>query len=349
MTEPVTIVGNQSLVKGISLNEEQGIGALTLGSYLKEVVSLYGPREAAVMWQDDSVERWTYNDLWEKSVEVAKALLACGVGKGTRVGILMTNRLEFLSSLFGTALAGGVATAMSTFSTPAELKVLLQNSGCSLLLLEQNILKKDFSAIIRELDPEIAAAAPGKLQSPMFPFLRYIATVDNEQCAGAIEGWNTFLGRGKEVAMELVDATAASVAPADPGVLLFSSGSTGKPKGILNAHRGTCLQMWRWRKWLQLGDDVRCWSANGFFWSGNFAWAMGGTLSSGGSLVLQSTFQAEEALALMQKEKVTFLVAWPHQWAQLKDARNWQEVDLSSLKYIDMNAPIADHPTVNST
>ena len=42
---------------------------------------------------------------------MARALKACGVGKGERVGLLMTNRLEFVSGLFGTALAGGVAQA----------------------------------------------------------------------------------------------------------------------------------------------------------------------------------------------------------------------------------------------
>ena len=44
---------------------------------------------------------------------------------------------------------------------------------------------------------------------------------------------------------------------------------------------------------------------------------------AGGSLVLQPTFNAEEALDLMQKERVTFPNAWPHQWAQLEAAANW--------------------------
>ena len=337
-----------SILRGIPLNEEEGIGALTLGGYLKEVTERYGPKEAAVIYEGDTVQRWTYDDLWARSMEVAQALLASGVTKGTRVGILMTNRFEFLSSLFGTALSGGVATAMSTFSTPAELEVLLQQSGCSIFQIEQNILKKDFAAVMTELEPAIANAEPGALNSTKFPFLRHLVTVDNEKSAGAIEGWSDFLARGKTISPELVEATAATVTPADPGVLLFSSGSTGKPKGILNAHRGVCLQMWRWKNWLELGDDVRCWSANGFFWSGNFAWAMGGTLSSGGSLLLQRTFNAEEALDLMDKEKATFMVAWPHQWAQLTDAKNWLDVDLSSMKYIDKSSPIAAHPSVNS-
>lgn len=337
-----------SLVRGIPLADEEGIGALTLGDYLREITTRYGPREAAVMRIGDDAERWSYDELWSRSMAVARALLACGVGKGTRVGVLMTNRLEFLSSVFGTALAGGVATTMSTFSTRAELEVLVQKSACSVLLLERNVLKKDFAIMLHELEPEIATATPGQLHSLTFPFLRNIVAVDCEDNDGAIEGWSSFLARGETIAPELVDAAALEVSPADPGVLFFSSGSTGKPKGILSAHRGVCLQLWRWRKWLGLDENVRAWSANGFFWSGNFAIGIGGTLSTGGSLVLQRSFQPEHALELMEAERVSYLFAWPHQWAQLTDAKNWLDVDLSALTYIDAASPVASHPTVNS-
>ena len=77
----------------------------------------------------DGVTRWTYAELWDRAVEVARALRACGVGKDARVGVLMTNRPEWLSAVFGTALAGGVAVALSTFSTAAELDYLLQVLG----------------------------------------------------------------------------------------------------------------------------------------------------------------------------------------------------------------------------
>jgi fatty-acyl-CoA synthase len=348
MAGTVEIAEGLSLVRGIPLSEEDGIGALTLGGYLQELTARFGPREAAVMHSPDGVERWSYHELWSHSVAVARALLACGVGRGTRVGILMTNRLEFLSGVFGTALAGGIATTMSTFSTPAELEILVKNSACSVLLLERNVLKKDFAAMLTGLEPLIATAAPGELLSLKFPFLRHLAMVDSIETIGAIEGWKSFLARGESVAPELVDATAASVSPADPGVLFFSSGSTGRPKGILSAHRGVCLQLWRWRKWLALDEDVRSWSANGFFWSGNFAIGIGGTLSAGGALVLQPTFQAEEALRLMAAERVSYLFAWPHQWAQLMDAKNYLQTDLSALRYLDVNSPITRHPSVNA-
>lgn len=345
----IKIADGLSLVSGIPLAEEIGIGSLTLGGFLREVTARYGSNEAAVMHSETGVERWSYDELWSRSVDVARALLACGIGKGTRVGVLMTNRLEFLSSTFGIALAGGIVTTMSTFSTPAELEVLLQRSCCSVLLLERHVLKKDFGAMLTELEPRTAIEKPGELDSIKFPFLRYVAAIDSEQTVGAVESWNDFLRRGVKIWPEIVDAVAANVSPSDPGVLFFSSGSTGKPKGILSAHRGVCLQLWRWRKWLQLEEGVRSWSANGFFWSGNFGIGLGGTLSAGGTLVLQKTFQPEEALALMQAEKVSYIFAWPHQWAQLTDAKNWLDVDLSALKYIDVDSPVARHPTIKST
>jgi acyl-CoA synthetase (AMP-forming)/AMP-acid ligase II len=349
MTEPLP-----SIVAGPPLADEPGIGALTLGGWLREVTALYGSSEALVLHEAglDGVEvtiRWSYDDLWERANAVARALIACGVGKGTRVGVLMTNRPEFLSAVFGTALAGGVAATLSTFSTQAELDHLLQSSACSVLLLERTVLKKDFVETIGALEPEIATATPGMLASLRFPFLRHIVSIGDgggDGGGGAVEAWDAFLGRGDGVAQALVDATAATVTPADPGVLFFSSGSTAKPKGILSAHRGPTLQLWRWKRFLQAGPDARAWSANGFFWSGNFAMAIGGALSSGGSLILQAIFQPEEALALMEREKATMAFAWPHQYAQLEGAANWADVDLSSLHYV--NVALAKHPTIDT-
>lgn len=349
MTGSVEVVDGLSIVHGIPLSEEQGIGPLTLGGYVREVTSRYGSAEAAVMRIGDNVERWTYDDLWNRSMEVARALMACGVGKGTRVGILTTNRLEFLSGVFGTALAGGVATTISTFFTPAELEAVLKMGACSVLLLERSVLKKDFAQTLVDLEPQIGSAEPGRIASTKFPFLRHLAMVDSEEGLGAIEGWSTFLARGRAVDPALVDAAAASVYPSDPGVLFFSSGSTGKAKGILSAHRGVALQLWRWAQWYAITEPPRTWSANGFFWSGNFAMALGGTLSSGGSLVLQRWFDAEEALTIMEAERATMMLAWPHQWAQLIAAPNYESVDLSPMRYIDATTPCAQHPTIETT
>jgi fatty-acyl-CoA synthase len=335
-----------SIVRGLPLADEPGIGALTLGGFLREVTDRFADREAVVdTAPDGSIRRWSYRVLWDRAHDVAKALIALGLGKGERVGILMTNRAEFLSALFGTALAGGIAAPLSTFSTPNELDHLVGMSACSILLIERHVLKKDFARMLGEIDPAIAQSA---LPSTKFPYLRHLAMVDGTEAFGAIAGWDTFLANGAAIAPAIVAARAGSVASADPGVLFFSSGSTSKPKGILSAHRGVALQMWRMRGQQGLDDGVRTWTANGFFWSGNFAMALGATLAAGGSLILQRVFRPDEALDLMAAEKVTYLFAWPHQWAQLIDAPNWAMVDLSSLVHVDIDSPIAQHPTVDT-
>jgi len=343
-----------SIAKGIPLSEEPGLGALTLPGFLQEVTTRFADREALVMRTSSGVERWTYAMLWERAVEVARALVAVGVGKDSRVGIMMTNRPEWIAAVFGTGLAGGVAVALSTFSTPPELEYLLQVSGISVLLFERTVLKKDFAAILGELEPQIRVAAPGALVSTRFPFLQRLAAVGSAvapggdvESGGAIESWSQFLAHGAATLPALVAARAAAVTPASAGVLFFSSGSTSRPKGILGTHRAVAIQCWRWRRMLGLGDDVRCWSANGFFWSGNFGMAIGATFASGGSLVLQATFAAIEALELMEAERVTLPHAWPHQWAQLEAAPNWSQVDLRSLRYVDGSKAAANHPTVS--
>jgi fatty-acyl-CoA synthase len=327
-----------AVVHGIPLEDEPGLGALTLPGFLAEVRGRYGPREALVMHRPGAEPmRWSYDGLWERSVEIARALIASGLGKGERVGILMTNRPEWLSSFFGIGLAGGTAVGLSTFSTPDELDALITASGISVLLFERSVVGKDFAAILKELEPVIAEAAPGSLASRRFPFLTRIVQLEEGPVSGAIESWAAFLAPGHAVDLALVDARAAMVQPADPGVLFFSSGSTGKPKGILNAHRGVNIQSWRWVRIYDFKPDipVRTWAPNGLFWSGNFSIAVGGTFTAGGTLILQPTFVPEEAVGLMEAERVTLAYCWPHQWAQLEEVPGWDEADLSSLYYFE--------------
>jgi fatty-acyl-CoA synthase len=334
-----------SLVHGPPLSEEPGLGALTLPGFLREVTARFADREALVMYRAGSVVRWRYEQLWQRARQVAQALVAIGVGKDSHVGILMTNRAEWLSATFGAWLAGAMAVPLSTFSTLAELDYLLHSSCVSVLMFEGSVLKKDFVSMLAELEPAVTTAAAGSLQSLKFPYLRYLAVVD-APAAGTIESWPQFLSRGSAVDPALVEARADAVQPTDTAALFFSSGSTARPKGIINAHRGIAIQFWRFARHSSLHEDARAWTPNGFFWSGNCATVLGATLACGGSNILQSTFNPREALELMQSERVNFPMVWPHQARLLEEASNWSDVDLSAMTYIDAANPLAAHPTI---
>ena len=336
---------NLSVLRGPPLAAESGLGALTLPGFLREVTTRFASREALVMHRQGEVVRWSYADLWQRAVQVARSLVSIGVAKDTHVGILMTNRLEWLSATFGAWLAGAIAVPLSTFSTPAELDYLLRVSCVSVLMFEGTVVKKDFVAILYELEPATLSAVPGTLQSIKYPFLHHLAVVD-APASGAIDSWDAFLTRGSTAPAALVEAIVNTVLPTDTAALFFSSGSTARPKGIINSHRGIAIQFWRFARHSSLREDARAWTPNGFFWSGNCATVMGATLACGGADILQPTFNPREALELMQSERVNFPMVWPHQARLLQEAPNWRTVDLSAMTYLDAANPMASHPSI---
>src|SRR5580700_3014131 len=221
---------SRSVVSGPPLRTEPGLGPLTLPGFLREVTTAYAGRPALILRTAGGVTSWTYAQLWDQATAVARALRASGVGRGGRVGVLMTNRPEWLAAVFGTALAGGVAVALSTFSTPPELDHLIRASGIGTLLYERNVAGRDFTAILADLEPATARPAPAGLRSARFPYLRHLAVLGAappgaatppagaSQPAGAAQSWDGFLARGQDEPAELVAATAAAVRPADPAL-----------------------------------------------------------------------------------------------------------------------------------
>jgi acyl-coenzyme A synthetase/AMP-(fatty) acid ligase len=337
-----------AIVSGPELAAEPGLGPLTMPGFLREVCARHRGREAMVFHAADGVRRTSYDQLLIESMRVARALVANGVGKDARVGLLATNRPEWVTGMFGITLTGATCVALSSFATPAELEQQLRLADVSVLLFERSVASRDFAADLLEICPELRACPPGELRNSRLPYLRRVVCLDSVVDAQGIATWPGFLRQADGVDAPLVEAMAAAVAPADHGLVFFSSGSTGKPKGILHSQRAAALQCWRWVRIFAIDPDVRTWSANGFFWSGNFCMGVGATLGVGGSLVLQRGFEPGEALRLMAAEKVTLPLAWPHQWGRLTGDPAYAGTDLSSLRYVGEASPLRQHPTVRA-
>ncbi|MFM5931037.1 MAG: class I adenylate-forming enzyme family protein [Novosphingobium sp.] len=317
-----------SIVYGGPLSDEPLMGALTIGGYLRDVAARHGGSEALVLNSCGMRISWSYDELLSRAMAVAKALIASGEAPGSRIGLLMSNRPEFLSTLFGAALAGCVPVALSTFSTPSELDYLLQASEVSRVIYEGTVAGKDFATILRH--------APDASRWP--------ALVEAVALGPEFDG---FLHRGADIDVGAVLARADAVSPDDPGGIFFSSGTTSLPKGIVHSHKAFAIQWWRWPRVFAMREPVRSWTGNGFFWSGNVSMIVGTAFSSGGAVVLQPWFEEEEALRLIGEERVTFLAGRPHQWARLEAARGWGAADLSSLRYVTRGEILKRHPTAS--
>ena len=127
-------------------------------------------RDRELLVFDD--ERLTYGEAVDQSARFAARLLASGVGKGTRVALLLPNGPEFIVSWLAIARIGAVAVPVSTLSTGVELARILNDAGTSLLLATDRYLNADFIARLAEA-LELPPAA-STLLSPRVPYLRAV-------------------------------------------------------------------------------------------------------------------------------------------------------------------------------
>jgi acyl-CoA synthetase (AMP-forming)/AMP-acid ligase II len=305
---------------------------LTLGGFVGDIGSRHGAREALVF----EGRRWTYAELEAEIRRCAKGLLAAGVVKGTRVGLLMGNRPEWIVSCWAAGMVGGVVIPISTFAGPEERDYVIRHSDTSLLIVQDALLKHRYVDDLDTQYPELAAGG----RSPSLPFLRRVVELQTADRPSRFGTWDELLAGGEAIRDQELDAAAAAVAPSDDGVVIYTSGTTAQPKGVLHNQRTPVLQAWR------VGDHLRCSPADRvastypFFWSAGFTLGMAATFALGACLVLQEWFDPAEALALIESERVTTLYAAPHQEAALAEHPDAASRDLTSLSKVNAASPL---------
>jgi acyl-CoA synthetase (AMP-forming)/AMP-acid ligase II len=308
---------------------------LTLGALILETTARHADRPALVF----NGASMTYGELGRRVRALAKALLARGLTKGTRVALLMTNRPEFVISAYAVALAGGVVVPVHSVATPKERAFMLQHSDASMLMLQAASGRQRYLEDLALAHPELAGAARGGLLVPALPYLRTVVCLERDERFTGVDGWEDFIASGAGIPDAVLDAAAAQVSPSDDAVIIYTSGSTGTPKGVVHRHRAACLQQWRARTIYGMAEDERVWSVNPFFWSAGFAFFLG-VLSTGACMVIQERLEPAEALAVIERERVTMLASFPTTLAPLADHPDAARRDLSSIRHLPTEAAL---------
>jgi acyl-CoA synthetase (AMP-forming)/AMP-acid ligase II len=324
---------------GPPVETEEGIGALTFGGFLDELAERYADRPAH-LWAPADGPRvtWTYRQLREHARSVAKALVATGATRGTRVAVLMANRPEWIASVWGAAMAGGVAVPFNTFAEARELDHLLRHSDVAVVLTQSSLLRHHYVDDLFELCPEVRAGAPGRIDADAYPFLRRIVVLDagtgpaSADIEGAVQLWEDFLDEGVAVPDAVIDRLIEETVPAEDGIIIYSSGSTSLPKGVLHRHRGPMLQCWRHAHREQFSPEDRVFTGLPFFWTAGFAAALGATLASGACLVTASSFEPHHVLRVIEEERITIVQGPANQDVELRTAQERDCRDLSSIR-----------------
>lgn len=261
--------------------------------------------------------RATFGELDEQVRRCAAGLRALGVRPGTPVGLLCTNRVEWVVAALATITLGARVAAINTWSRRWDLDRLLRSSGCEVLVALGGAASSrrspvDPAAVLAELVPEAwAATAPG-WASAAYPALRELVLVgDGPVPAGA----RPFA----ELLVADPDPHPAAGDRDSVALVMYTSGSTAEPKAVA-LHQGPALEH-GFDVGLRMGvlPTDRVWVPVPLFWSYGGANAMMVALVHGACLVLQEVFDAGAALELIATEACTVAYTLPNITAALLD------------------------------
>jgi fatty-acyl-CoA synthase len=270
----------------------------TLGDLLDEMAR-ERPHAHALAFRREQI---SYAALQARVKQLARALIAAGVTRGDRVAVLLPNCPEWVVAALAIAKVGGIVSAISTFSTARELGWTLEHSGAVALITVSAFRGRAYLDALHDLCPELAGSAPGALRSARLPGLRTVVSMDSRRVDGVFQP-EDFLGLGAGVSAAALRERQQSVSPSDVCFILYTSGSTALPKGVTLAHGGIIENGFNIGERQHLTAADRLWLAVPLFWSFGSANALPAILTHGGCAVLQESFEAGEALELLERER----------------------------------------------
>jgi long-chain acyl-CoA synthetase len=289
-----------------------------LGEYYK-VMLQHAAKDFAVYRE----ERYTFEEAYRYSGEFAAALMErYRVARGDRVAILSRNNPQWMMAFIGVTAIGAVAVPMNAWWTTEELDYGFEDCGATVVVADRARVERLLPLVEKHGLQVITIDDCGDLALEHTPFADLL-----EAFAGAD--------------MPVVDVTLD-----DYATIMYTSGSTGHPKGALSSHRGILSALYSWMCWgvatkLAGSQEVRGEGLSPaalvtvplFHCTGSHS-AFLLSLVVGRKMVIMHKWDAQEALRLIEEEKVTWFNGVPTMSAELQAAAETTERDISSLTEI---------------
>ncbi|KRB82162.1 class I adenylate-forming enzyme family protein [Noviherbaspirillum sp. Root189] len=232
---------------------------------------------------------------------IAVALQRDGVHPTRAVAICALNSIQYAAVFLGVLRAGAVPVPLAPSSTPEQLRAMTADSGATHLFLDAGVAQH---------------LGPAHPEDP-----RRVA-LDESAAGESFASW---------LAPSGVCPNLVTVEPDWSFNIIYSSGTTGVPKGIVHSHDMRWMQVQRAENWGFTPDCVTLLSTP--LYSNTTLVAFLPTVAKGGTVVLQSKFDAENYLELAERLRVTHTMLVPVQYARLMAHPRFDQFDLSSFTY----------------
>ena len=210
--------------------------ARTMAELVRAAAAAYGD-DTAIVLREESLpdETLSFNELDRKSAELARGLIARGVGKGTRIGFICGNTPDFALLLAAISRLGAVAIPISTMIRSNELVRVLRQSDVTGLIVQRNFLGNDYVERVCEALPQLRQTANPDLRIGQTPFLRWIVSTGDDLPA-SINDMAFLTAAAESVSEDLLREVESEVYPTDQLIEIYTSGSMALPKGVRHNH-----------------------------------------------------------------------------------------------------------------
>jgi acyl-CoA synthetase (AMP-forming)/AMP-acid ligase II len=298
----------------------------TIPVLIDSLAQRFGPNELVVTER----RRLTYAQAASESAQLARALLSAGVGKGTRLGLLMPNGPDWAIGWLAASRIGALLVPISTFYQARELGWVLRHADVRVLLTCDRALRHDYLARLEQVAPELERAGPGPLYLRSLPHLRAVYVWGEGRRAWARPAAELVPAEGIDDAF--LRAVQDCVTPADLAVIVYSSGSTAEPKGAVHTQGTLVRHSYNLDQYRDFVASDRVYSPMPLFWVGGLVTSLLAVMHRGACLLCEDGFDPDRTLAFLEHERATMIGGWPAQVKAMAEHPRLAEFDFSSVR-----------------
>jgi fatty-acyl-CoA synthase len=303
---------------------------ITMGKLIRETASNF-PKNDALVYPDINL-RLNYQELLEKTVGVAKGLMALGIQKGDHVSVWTTNIPEWVYMQFGLGMIGAVLVTVNTSYKSNELEYILNQSDSTTLVLMEEYRDTNFYKTTQEVIPELNTAKPGELRVPKLPSLKNVIYIGNRKETPGMFSFDQMFAMGKDISDEELTKRENMVHFNDVVNMQYTSGTTGFPKGVMLTHYNIINNA------RMVGDVMGMTEKDRLLIQVPLFHCFGCVMSSlncmvhGSTMVLVEYFDPAKALKYIEQEKCTAINGVPTMFIAILGHADFNKYSMKSLR-----------------